>query len=638
MIRRESLISMLSAILILTLSASRGDGYEVGDVPFYDDFENGTQTSNNWSSDHLYVFDAGYSGQGIRIANADSNSAVYISTTLPADLKGYPVYLSAIVRGSDISPKPNHWNGVKCMMVYKTSDGETGYPQADADIGTFGWTNIACLIYLPQTVTNISLTLGLEKVSGTVWFDDVRVKVAGLDQRFPPRPNQPIYKGHSFPRLRGAMVPTSLTADSLITFAQEWKGNNIRWQLGQCAYPDGLETTNYDSILDSELAKMDALLPVCQSNRVMVVVDLHSLSRGVLKSAANQTKFKQVWNTIATRYTNSAYRDTIWGYDLANEPQPTEWREGALLWNDIAEQTAQMIREIDPVMPIIVETHIGGPLEFQYFQPISVSNVIYSTHMYIPGEYTHQHVLEGLTNTYSYPGIIPTTGWAGTTNWNKEALEYVLRRAIAFATNYSAHIYIGEFSAVRWAVGASNYLDDCISIFEQYGWDWSYHAFREWSGWDTEYSDQEGDFTHPVPTGRQTVLRQWYSWNELDAYGIPCNWKIQYFDSTNAPGAGALDDPDGDGMNNYGEWRAGTIPTNAESVLRVSDVGCRGEEMVVTWPSVADKWYAIQTSTNLLAGFDGYVTNGIPATPTVNTQTVIMDSIQSRFYRVMVEP
>ena len=34
------------------------------------------------------------------------------------------------------------------------------------------------------------------------------------------------------------------------------------------------------------------------------------------------------------------------------------------------------------------------------------------------------------------------------------------------------------------------YLRDCIDIFDEYGWDWTYHAFRDWPGWSVEH---EGD-------------------------------------------------------------------------------------------------------------------------------------------------
>lgn len=44
------------------------------------------------------------------------------------------------------------------------------------------------------------------------------------------------------------------------------------------------------------------------------------------------------------------------------------------------------------------------------------------------------------------------------------------------------------------------------------------------------------------------------------------------------------------------------------------------------------------SSTNLLAWFDGWAATHIAASPTVNTQTVIVDQVWSRFYRVAVEP
>ena len=52
---------------------------------------------------------------------------------------------------------------------------------------------------------------------------------------------------------------------------------------------------------------------------------------------------------------------------------------------------------------------------------------------------------------------------------------------------------------------------------------------------------------------------------------------------------------------------------------------------------MAGKWYAIQTATNLLVGFNGWAKTNIPATPAINTSTVIVDQVKSRFYRVTVE-
>ena len=40
--------------------------------------------------------------------------------------------------------------------------------------------------------------------------------------------------------------------------------------------------------------------------------------------------------------------------------------------------------------------------------------------------------------------------------------------------------------AAAWAPGADQYLRDCIALFNEYGWDWTYHAFRESPVWDVE--------------------------------------------------------------------------------------------------------------------------------------------------------
>ena len=37
------------------------------------------------------------------------------------------------------------------------------------------------------------------------------------------------------------------------------------------------------------------------------------------------------------------------------------------------------------------------------------------------------------------------------------------------------------------------YLKDCIEIFESHGWDWSYHAFREFHGWSVEHGEDRKD-------------------------------------------------------------------------------------------------------------------------------------------------
>jgi hypothetical protein len=125
---------------------------------------------------------------------------------------------------------------------------------------------------------------------------------------------------------------------------------------------------------------------------------------------------------------------------------------------------------------------------------------------------------------------------------------------------------------------------------------------------------------------------------DANTNGMPDAWEVTNFGTTNTVEGGAQDDYDHDGMNNLAEYIAGTCPTNAGSVLSVQGAGVQaGTNFVLQWSSVAGKWYAIQASTNLMAGFDGWAKTNIPATPSLNTHTVIVDQLRNRYYRVTVE-
>ncbi|NLE54436.1 MAG: glycoside hydrolase, partial [Lentisphaerae bacterium] len=56
---------------------------------------------------------------------------------------------------------------------------------------------------------------------------------------------------------------------------------------------------------------------------------------------------------------------------------------------------------------------------------------------------------------------------------------------------------------------------DCIAIFEEYGWDWTYHAFRESPIWSVEMT---GTVDKAVPatadTPRKRVLLEGFKNNQ----------------------------------------------------------------------------------------------------------------------------
>jgi len=456
-----------------------------------------------------------------RPAGSPEGSAA-VTFTLPVEaMRGYLVYFSARIKAENVSPKPQPWNGVKFMAPIVAPDGRL-WPAAEMPVGTFDWQRFGFAARVPANATSISLHLGLEQVTGKAWFDEVRVSVGRPPIVAKPRVAAgPVYKGHDLPRLRGAMVSPDIDPESLRVFGQEWKANLIRWQLiRRGRIDDPLDLAAYDRWLASALAQFDAALPFCEKYGLRVVLDLHSppggrmtsggyagSDHGLFASAACQKRFVELWQQIARKYRDAK---AIWGYDLANEPVEGVIDEGLADWQELAERTAKAIRAIDPVRTIIVEpAQWGSPDGLTDFQPIDVPNVVYSVHMYVPHAFTHQGV-HGPWRKVRYPGEIDGK------HWDKAQLEAALKPAIDFQRRYNAHIYIGEFSAIRWAPdhSAYRYLRDLIEIFEAHGWDWTYHAFREWDGWSVEHGPDPKDHRpSPTPTDRQRLLQDWFAKN-----------------------------------------------------------------------------------------------------------------------------
>lgn len=94
-------------------------------------------------------------------------------------------------------------------------------------------------------------------------------------------------------------------------------------------------------------------------------------------------------------------------------------------------------------------------------------------------------------------------------------------------------------------------------------------------------------------------------------------------------------DTDGDGMTDGSELTAGTNPTNAFSVLSVTNPLLDPAVFVLQWPSVSNRIYGVDRATNLIL-FEVLATN-LPATPPVNVHTDQVPGIDKAFYRINVE-
>lgn len=76
-----------------------------------------------------------------------------------------------------------------------------------------------------------------------------------------------------------------------------------------------------------------------------------------------------------------------------------------------------------------------------------------------------------------------------------------------------------------------------------------------------------------------------FAW--LQQYGLPTDGSADFADT------------DGDGLNNWQEWRAGTDPTNAQSALRMVSAVPGPLGVNISWQSVSGRLYFVQRAANI---------------------------------------
>ena len=198
--------------------------------------------------------------------------------------------------------------------------------------------------------------------------------------------------------------------------------------------------------------------------------------------------------SVGGRSSPSAPRHQAIWYDLLNEPinrSETPVSTPAK-WPDWAQRLIDQIRQTDPVHPIVIEPGPGGmPTGFKTFPALRGSNLIYSFHQYTPHAYTHQGVRNTKQTDLAHPYAATQRPWPGYYDgmkWDKDHLVKAMQPAVDFQRhNPGVRMYVGEFSVAHWAPNGERYLRDCLEIFEQNGWDWTYHCLKGPNVWSLDY-------------------------------------------------------------------------------------------------------------------------------------------------------
>ena len=197
-------------------------------------------------------------------------------------------------------------------------------------------------------------------------------------------------------------------------------------------------------------------------------------------------------------------------YDILSEPLVvrSSGQEIPAQWAALRNRIIDEIQRRDPNRFIVISPGPGAEASgYRTFIPLAKARIIYTAHVYNPHSYTHQGIGRRTLGCI-YPGYC-----AGTL-WNSAQLRNNLAPVLEFRNKFRALVWIGEFSAVRWAKGSERYISDLIYLFDSNTLGWSYYSLNSWHGWNPSYNDQYGT-DHPAVWESQYVGTETLRWGIL---------------------------------------------------------------------------------------------------------------------------
>ncbi len=123
-----------------------------------------------------------------------------------------------------------------------------------------------------------------------------------------------------------------------------------------------------------------------------------------------------------------------------------------------------------------------------------------------------------------------------------------------------------------------------------------------------------------LPERRMEIVTLDLENDDSDNDQLPDWWEQRYFSGINV--AGGDTDTDGDGATDRQEYVSRTHPNDSLSAFRMrSATRVSTRNIAVRWSSIAGQVFALERSTNLLAGFNEVVRDNVNATPPQNAVT-----------------
>ena len=225
------------------------------------------------------------------------------------------------------------------------------------------------------------------------------------------------------------------------------------------------------------LMVLKKLIKWAKEARICVILDLHaspgaqnkdwhSDSRGnalLWRDKGCRQRTICLWQYLAEIFKKE---EAIVGFDLLNEPVIERSRLNLL--KGFYKRLIRKIREIDKNHFLFLEGNVWAQ-EIDFLEDLLEERVYPSIHFYHPLDFTFN-----FRPRYFYPGYV------GREFWDKSTLRKMLEKYHRFAIRNKTKVFVGEFGInFRGGYfGELNWLKDCLEIFEEYDFSWTYWTYK----------------------------------------------------------------------------------------------------------------------------------------------------------------
>lgn len=259
-------------------------------------------------------------------------------------------------------------------------------------------------------------------------------------------------------------------------------------------------------VINTSFQWLDQILDDCAKLGITAVInlDFFPLGEGAkIKSTPefwNNQKYRNEMVEVTRKFAahfKSRGRELA-AYDVISEP--LVYVDGKARtpngWVYFQAKLLQTLRQVDSKRWIVFAPGPGGgPEGYKNYVPPIGEKIVWGVHIYVPHSFTHQGIYNWPLG-YEYPGVI------GSDMWDKNLLKAAFLPVLDFQKKYAGPVWVGEFSAVRWAKGSEQYLRDVTDIFNENNWGWTYFSGLDWHGWhpdfDSEFSTDQDSEKHRV--------------------------------------------------------------------------------------------------------------------------------------------